>query len=127
MILISPELKRIKVKNRRIFAKEYGLSYNSICSLVTGRRIGIKGWLSNHRKNRKRVKSLIKRYTLVNLRTGDQVYVWPGVKQFAEKEGLSYLVLNRLISGVIPKYKDWIRKDTYDLLYTNILDRNFKK
>ena len=121
MTLISPELKRVHIKDRKAFIKESGLSYDSVCALAGGFRPSIKGWLSTHRKTKKRVRDLISRYTLINVQTGETNFIWHTTKQFAEKNEISYKCLMKLINGEKPRYNDWMRKDTYEVLYRNPL------
>lgn len=123
MTIISPELKRTKVVNRKLFAALSGLSEDSIQSLATGRRTCIKGWLTTHKSKRSSVKRIIAKYTLVNVLTGEIAYTWPNIKTFAKNQGLSYPVLFRLIKGEIQRYGNWVRKDTYNLLYNNTLHK----
>lgn len=125
MIVISPELKRIKVANRKVFATVSGLSQDSIQSLATGRRACIKGWLSTHKSKRSSVKRIIAKYTLVNVDTGEVAYTWPDIKTFAKNRELSYPMLFRLINGEVQRYRSWVRKDTYNLLYNNTLHKVF--
>lgn len=121
MTLISPELKRVKVVNRKLFAAITGLSEDSIKALATGRRTCIKGWFSTHKSKRNRVKRIMADYTLVNVETKEVIYTWNNIKQFSKAAGLDYRMFHRLFKGEIQRYSNWVRKDTYNLVYNESL------
>lgn len=121
MTLINPELKRVKVVNRKLFAAITGLSEDSIKALASGRRTSIKGWFTTHKSKKAKVKHIIANYSLVNVETKAVVYVWPNIKKFTRDENLDYRMLHRLFKGEIQRYGNWVRKDTYNLVYNESL------
>ena len=90
-----------------------GLTINDLKSLSCGRRNKIKGWMLNKPKARKKAKA----YTLVNVVTDKAVYISEGLEQFSIKNNLCADMVNKLITGKISRYKDWVKKNTYDLVY----------
>lgn len=117
--LINPHGQVVKLygSNRQI-ALITGLSQSSVESLMVGRRVCIKGWISCHPKAKKRMKEILDHFQLHNIETGEVAYTWNRSEEFQEQHNIPYSACWKIRRSK-PVHRKWINKKTYDLLYGN--------
>lgn len=93
-----------------------------MCSLSVGRRFRLNGWVRTTGKHKKKAERLFETHTLVNLETGEEVYIWKCVARFAKERELMPQGLSALINGQRHSYKNWVTKSTYNILYRQTAD-----
>lgn len=122
MTLRGPNNQIVKHKSLKKLSEITGLSYNSMCSLSVGRRFRLNGWVRTTGKHKKKAERLFETHTLVNLETGEEVYIWKCVRKFAKERELMPQGLSALINGQRHSYKNWVTKSTYNILYRQTAD-----
>lgn len=103
----------VKTRTIKEFSEKYSMSYRSARALASGYRSKIKGWCSTSRK----AKRARQRFTtrLVNARTGQSEIVGQSAKTLANRIGVCYNDLVKLLNGHKIMVRGWAMERTLEL------------
>lgn len=119
VLLVHASGKRRYVSYLVKFAKEEGLSYDSVKSLSSGREVAIKGWYSTkHPKFKERYEW--DNTELINLKTKEIVRLHRLLDVCAKKLNSSPRRLWGLKKKERTTMKDWVLLKTYNQIYTSV-------
>lgn len=110
---IDSQNQVVKTRTIREFSEKYSMSYRSARALASGYRSKIKGWCSTSRKARLARQRFTTR--LVNPKTGQSEIVGQSARAFAERHGVCYNDLVKLLNGHKLMVKGWATEQTLEL------------